>query len=186
MTETSDPAGELLRLKRGCTTSDALAFFDRLPPIRAEAITGRFRGEELPTGHPLADLLSASGWYGKEFVDTETVHPLVFREPGGDLFTVDPRKLPTRVAAHVPRKAAEAGQRFLGLLRGLVATSKPRARLRDLEYRGRVSAAMIYDHLPIIDVFRKVDDETLLGAMDQRGQPEPFFFVLRRDGARSG
>ncbi|MGL5074428.1 MAG: DUF4334 domain-containing protein, partial [Waterburya sp.] len=35
--------------------------------------------------------------------------------------------------------------------------------------------------LPINDAFRKVDDNTLLGLMDFNGEPQPFFFVLRRD-----
>ena len=42
------------------------------------------------------------------------------------------------------------------------------------EYRGVVSATMIYDSLPIIDIFRKVDDDTVLGAMDLRFTPQPF------------
>jgi hypothetical protein len=39
---------------------------------------------------------------------------------------------------------------------------------------------MIYDFLPIHDVFRQVDDATRLGLMDMRGMDQPFFFVLRR------
>ena len=42
------------------------------------------------------------------------------------------------------------------------------------------TATMIYDHLPIHDVFRRVDASTLVGLMDQRGAPAPFFFLLRR------
>jgi hypothetical protein len=40
---------------------------------------------------------------------------------------------------------------------------------------------MCYDALPINDVFRKVDDDTLVGAMDLRGLQMPFMFVLRRE-----
>jgi hypothetical protein len=40
---------------------------------------------------------------------------------------------------------------------------------------------MIYDHLPIIDIFRRVDEDTLLGVMDMRGLADPYFFILRRD-----
>lgn len=40
---------------------------------------------------------------------------------------------------------------------------------------------MVYDHLPIIDVFRRVDEHTLLGVMDQRDAPQPYFFTLRLD-----
>ena len=50
------------------------------------------------------------------------------------------------------------------------------------EYRGVVSATMIYDSLPINDIFRKVDDDTVLGVMDLRFTPQPFFFILRREG----
>ena len=39
---------------------------------------------------------------------------------------------------------------------------------------------MIYDQLPIIDVFRRIDGTTLLGLMDMRALPQPYFFVLTR------
>jgi hypothetical protein len=64
----------------------------------------------------------------------------------------------------------------------LLQTEQPKARLRMTEYRGVVSATMIYDSLPINDVFRKVDEDCVLGAMDMRSTPQPFFFVLRREG----
>jgi hypothetical protein len=48
-------------------------------------------------------------------------------------------------------------------------------------YRGVLTAKFCYDALPINDVFRKVDDDTLVGAMDLRGLEMPFMFVLRRD-----
>ena len=60
-------------------------------------------------------------------------------------------------------------------------TGRPAARLRMVEYRGVVTGTMIYDALPINDHFRAVDDDTLLGAMDLRGLPDPFLFVLRRE-----
>jgi hypothetical protein len=52
--------------------------------------------------------------------------------------------------------------------------------LRAVTYRGVTTAAMIYDHLPIIDCFRRIDAHTVLGLMDMRGTP-PFFFLLERD-----
>jgi hypothetical protein len=63
----------------------------------------------------------------------------------------------------------------------VIATTKPHARLRLTEYRGVVSATMCYDALPVNDVFRKVDDQTLLAVMDLRGMERPFLFVLRRE-----
>ena len=41
---------------------------------------------------------------------------------------------------------------------------------------------MVYDRLPIHDCFRRLDDDTVLGLMDQKGARQPFFFVLRRAG----
>jgi hypothetical protein len=170
----------LKELERGTDEAEALAFFDALETVRVDAILGRWRGSELPTGHPLDGLLTEFGWYGKEFIDPETAHPLLFQRRDGVIVTVDPRKLPIGLAGHVPRKAGAAGRAMLSILGPLVGTSEPRARLRQVEYRGKVSATMVYDHLPILDAFRRVDDATLLGAMDQRGVPRPFLFILRR------
>jgi hypothetical protein len=69
---------------------------------------------------------------------------------------------------------------MVGVLKPAVRTKRHRARLRAVEHRGVVTAAMVYDHLPIIDVFRRVDDRTLLGAMDLRGAA-PYFFILEKD-----
>jgi hypothetical protein len=40
---------------------------------------------------------------------------------------------------------------------------------------------MVYDALPIVDVFRRISPGTLLGLMDLRGLTDPFFFLLQRD-----
>jgi hypothetical protein len=44
------------------------------------------------------------------------------------------------------------------------------------------SAAMLYYHLPIVDVFRRLDVHTLLGVIDARGIPQPFVYTLPREG----
>ena len=48
-------------------------------------------------------------------------------------------------------------------------------------YRGKSSATMIYDQLPINDVFRKIDQDAVFGVMDFKGMKSPFFFILRRE-----
>ena len=75
---------------------------------------------------------------------------------------------------------APAGRPALSF-RVVVQTDQPKARLRMTAYRGVVSATMIYDSLPINDIFRKVDDDTVLGVMDVRFTPHPFIFILRRE-----
>ena len=58
------------------------------------------------------------------------------------------------------------------------------ARLRRVEYRDVVSATMIYDRHPILDHFRRVDADTVLGLMDRKGEDRPLAFILRREPAR--
>ncbi|WP_163992791.1 DUF4334 domain-containing protein [Pyxidicoccus caerfyrddinensis] len=150
---------------------EAFALFDSLPTVDLAFMRGTWKGRELRTGHVLDGLLGATGWYGKQFLDGERVHPLLFfTTDRSAVFPVDPRKWPS------PTLQGAVGQH-----RADVETDAFKARLRLTEYRGKVSATMVYDDRPILDVFRKVDDGTVLGAMDARGMPQPYFFVLRRD-----
>jgi len=178
----TDATGRLATLELRCTTEDALAFFDTLPSVAADAIRGRWVGRELRTGHPWDGLLTASGWYGKQFDNAEAVHPLLFRTPSGRIFPVDPGRLPLSLAHRAPVTAVSAARRCLDLAMPLLRARAPKARLRNVEHRNTITAAMIYDQLSIIDVFRRVDDVTLLGLMDMRGVPLPYFFVLVRSG----
>jgi hypothetical protein len=54
------------------------------------------------------------------------------------------------------------------------------ARLREISYRGRVSAAMVYDDRPIIDHFRRVSHDVVVGAMDAKSQDPVLHFHLTR------
>jgi hypothetical protein len=173
----------LAELEPATTTEEALAFFDQLPAVRSEDILGPWAGRELATGHPMDGLLVASGWYGKRFDGLESVHPLVFQSSPGKFWFAEPRKMPMRAAGHVSAGLVSVGSQTLSpVLEHVLGTRKHRARLRNVEHRGVVSAAMVYDNLPIIDVFRWVDDRTLLGVMDQRAMKQPYFFILERDG----
>ncbi len=181
-----DDAPQRLRaLEHGTTPADALAFFDALPPLAVDDLLGRWTGSGVPTGHPLDGLLEALGWHGKVMRSPDDVDPLVFRAGGGRLVRVTPGPLPLRtllrVAPVVPRGAAA---RAFALVRPLLTTARPHARLRTVTYRGVASAAMVYDRQPVVDAFRHVDADTVLGAMDVRWQPHPYVFVLRR--ARGG
>ncbi|MDF3032062.1 MAG: hypothetical protein K0R03_2620 [Moraxellaceae bacterium] len=167
----------------GTTTADALALFDRLEPVATGFMLGAWKGAGFPTHHPLDGVLEAYHWYGKRFENPEDVHPLVFATTGGELVSVNPLvflpALGLLRSGALPKSAA-AGKSFqLGL--PLMATRRSCARLRMTEYRGKASATMIYDALPINDVFRQVDADTVLGVMDLKGMAQPFFFVLRRE-----
>src|SRR5688572_26159014 len=86
--------GWLAEHRDGVAAADALAFFDSLPTVALGEIIGRWRGSGLPTGSPMDGLLEAYGWYGKEFIGVESVHPLLFRTRAGRPRPVDPAFLP--------------------------------------------------------------------------------------------
>ena len=176
-----DERGSLASLEPACSREDALAFFDSLPAVRAEELTGRWHGRELRTEHPMDGLLEASGWYGKQFDGVDAVHPLLFTGFRGRIFAADPRRVPLGLVDKVPASVVARGRGMVKALKPVLRTRRPRAQLRNLEHRGVVTASMIYDHLPIIDSFRRVDADTLLGVMDLQGSEQPYFFVLARD-----
>jgi hypothetical protein len=169
------------------TTAEALEFFDSLESVEVGFMIGSWKGEGFDTNHPLDGLLEAYHWHGKRFENSEDVQPLVFSTLSGRTVCVDPKFMGPFLGM-VDRikfpKSAPIG-RFFQLLLPLFSTSHSRARLRMTTYRDQSSATMIYDHLPINDVFKKVDENTVLGVMDFKGMKLPFFFLLRREGHES-
>ncbi|WP_175074842.1 DUF4334 domain-containing protein [Terribacillus sp. AE2B 122] len=170
-------------LRNGASQSEAFAFYDQLDIVEPEEMIGMWKGDEIVTGHPLEGLLTASGWYGKEFIDEEHVHPLVFKKNNEVLYTISPNLLPLNLLMqrlqHIPKKILSSS---MTILRPILKTNKSAARLRKVNHRGKVTSAMIYDNKGIIDVFRKIDENTLLGIMDIKEQfpDESFFFILRK------
>ena len=143
---------------------------------------GRWRGVGLPTGHPLDGVLESLGWYGKAFESADTVHPLLFRTRSGEVIPLDPRFMPVSVALRWPAFARSAPVRAaFAAGRALLRAHHSAARLRAENFRGKRSAALIYDRQPIIDHFRRIDDDRVLGLMEMRGMERPFFFLLTRE-----
>ncbi|MDS1114991.1 DUF4334 domain-containing protein [Gordonia westfalica] len=165
-------------------TAEALELFDSCAAVEPEFMIGTWRGAELPTGHPLDGFLAASGWWGKQFIDAETVHPLLFpTRDGSALWAMNPAIAFSglTIAEKAPQTKTMSFATPIAATRLLSQTRKARARLRTTRYRGIDTATMAYDQLPIHDVFRKLSDDAVIGAMDLKGSPAPYFFVLRRD-----
>ncbi|EEU36494.1 uncharacterized protein NECHADRAFT_81297 [Fusarium vanettenii 77-13-4] len=58
-----------------------------------------------------------------------------------------------------------------------------KAQLRETKFRGVVSAAMIYDNFPIIDSFRYISHNVVIGGMDNKlisKEAGTYYFYLRR------
>lgn len=143
-----------LRLKSGSeSTSSALELFDSLEPVELEMMTGQWKGEGLATNHPMDGLLETFHWYGKRFENPDQVHPLVFTKLWGRLASVNPFYMIPSLHFSIP-KLRVLGRLFQFFI-PLLSTSSSKARLRMMLYREKVSATMIYDQLPINDVFIK-------------------------------
>lgn len=169
------------------SSTEALALFDRLDSVEPDFMIGAWRGEAFPTDHPMDGLLQAYHWHGKRFDNPEEVHPLMFSAGDGRLRSIDPVLLLPIIGLLTRGSLPKAGllPKIFRMLMPLLGTRSSRARLRVTRFRERDSATMIYDHLPINDIFRKVDDKTVLGVMDLKRMKQPFFFVLRREHGQS-
>lgn len=169
-------------LKQGSlNTEQAMEFFDDLEPVDVSFMLGSWRGEGLATGHKMDGLMEHYNWYGKTFEDAEKVHPLVFERFSGKRVRLNPIFFPLKYAARSRLSMSGLAKQVFNLVTYIVNTRHSKARLRMTEYRGKVSATMVYDQLPINDVFRKIDDNRVLGVMDLKNASRPFFFVLSRD-----
>lgn len=171
------------KLRAGsATVQEALALADALECVDIVFMLGHWHGAGFHTGHPMDGLLETYHWYGKHYASADAAHPLVFSRRNGRRCRVNPALM--RPVLRLASRSTALNRRWLGQLfqlsLPLFTTGNSRARLRMTEYRGRSSATMIYDDLPINDVFRKIDDNAVLGVMDMKGMAQPFFFILRR------
>ena len=137
------------------------ALWDTLATARVEDIAGsRWRGTGLDTGHPMFGMLGKMRWWGKDFTDARKVDPILVTDDSGNV---------------APDTSATGGGG---------------AALWEVVFRGRATASMVYDRLPVIDHFVVIDTDaqgrptTLLAVMNGRGtisEGEHFWFVLDRD-----
>ncbi len=167
-------------LHSGSTQEEAIAFFDQLEAVELYEMWGLWKGEEIKTGHPIEGILHAAGWYGKQFLNEEHVHPLMMKTENGVLFPINPAFIPLKIPFdNIPKNLITPAMK---LFRPVLKTKNSAARLRQIVYRGKTSAAMVYDKKEIIDIFRKVDANTLMCVMDskQLQDGKPYFFVLRK------
>ncbi len=178
-----DDAAEqwLLDHRHGTDAATALAFLDARPPVTPQETVGRWHGSGWHTGHPWDGLLEALGWYGKDVRDPEHVLPTLFRDARAEPVPVDPLLAPVSLIRRAPQALRRSPlPRAFRAAVPLLRSPRPAGRIRRVEPRGVVTAALVYDAVPIIDAFRRVTPNLLLGAADIRGEEAPLMFVLRR------
>ncbi len=135
---------------------------------RRAAIKGTEEGENL-------------GWFGKRFTPDMRADALLFRSGDRRLVAFDPAWIPLRLALrfHGIGRARVARSLFFYLQRRLRAKG-PVASLKAMVFAGVESAAMVYDEQPIVDHFRRVDEDRVMGAMKISGDERIYFFELER------
>lgn len=162
---------------------DAFEYFDRCDAVDIEFMLGRWKGSGFPAQHPLDGLLETYGWYGKEFISADIVHPLLFKRGTKAPYQLTSQGLPLKTILKYPIALPPLFIPILTPVKWILNQKKPTARLREMNYRGKVSVGMVYDYQPIIDHFRKIDPETMLGVMDCKYLEGPFFFQLHREAS---
>ena len=169
-----------IEAKKYIQKEQMISFFDSLEAVQVEEMSGTWKGKEVLTGHSIEGLLDELGWFGKRFDHPDSVHPLLFESKNGKVLSINPVWFP--MDRLIKRFDQGLKLDFLtGVARFLLPffeTVTGTARLRMVEFRGKATATMIYDKLPIHDHFRRIDDHTLLGWMDLKGQRQPYFFIL--------
>ena len=51
--------------------------------------------------------------------------------------------------------------------------------LETIDYRNKISTSMIYNYLPMIDHFRKVDNSVVMGIMEIKGKLSVYFYLKK-------
>ena len=137
--------------------TDALdALWSDLPVLDASEMLGAWRGGDFSTGHPASALLTTIGWHGKRFDSLTDGHPLICRGEDGALYS----------------NTRYAGGGYSSLW--------------NVEFRGESTATMVYDAMAVLDHFKRVDEDTVMGIMNGKleaafGTADHYYFGLARD-----
>jgi len=113
-------------------------------------------GDSLSPHHSSHRMLRRIGWVGKNFISPEEVCPLMVREG----------TTKRRVISNFMGKATLAVQPL----------PVPLVPEKCVQY----TAAMKYASHPIIDFFKKISDDVIMGVMTGKGVPHGFYFFLER------
>lgn len=146
---------ETLREATSPSPAELDRLWERLRPVTVETMLGQWVGGDFNTGHPASTLLQQLRWHGKRFDSVWEGHPLICRDADGGLYS--------------ETRAAGGGYSSLWAI----------------EFRGEVTATMVYDSLPVFDHFKAVDTDTVMGIMSGKlgplfGTDQLYYFWLTR------
>jgi len=156
--------------------------YNELSPVSLGFMAGQWHGTDVPCAHPLNGVLKGYRWHGKTFHAPDTngtyrVDPLVMQSCFSNrLFPLFvPPFLLLKYGLFMP------GLCFLAPLLSPIAlvpaTKHPQGTLQKREYAGKVSAAMVYNTVPIVDSFHKLDENTVLGCMVMESELLSYYYT---------
>lgn len=76
--------------------SKKIAWLGSLPPVLSAELTGVWRGEGIPSGHPLDGVLENLQWFGKRFPPDFRADALLFQWRPARLVPIEPSFFPIR------------------------------------------------------------------------------------------
>jgi len=163
------------------TSEQALEFYDSLEPITFEELleVGEWHGAEIETEHIMDGVLEAVKWHGKRFEPNRGIHPLLYKGITGKIHSVDAGKIPFQHLVKLPRWLIRIAFVFVA---PLIHTKKPCTQFWDVEYRGKRTGAMVWDGLPIVEVFARINENEVLGVTVSKwfDPGPPYFFTLTK------
>ncbi|MDR0307244.1 MAG: DUF4334 domain-containing protein [Chitinispirillales bacterium] len=161
------------------TPKEAFELFDTLKPVTLNELVevGVWLGGEIITGHPMDGLLTAVRWYGKKFQQDGGIHPLLYKGINGKVYSVNASEIPFKTIMTFPRWIIKILFFFFA---PLIRTKNPCTQYWNVEYRGKITGAMVWDELPIVEIFARIDSNTLLGVTVIKGISDPYFFTLTK------
>lgn len=156
MTEDIRNRFDTLRVAAPADPADLDALWADLRTVTVEEILGSWRGGDFDTGHLASTVLDQVKWHGKRFDAPLDAKPLMCRGEDGELYS------------------------------NLAAGGGGEASLWPVGFRGETTASMVYDKMPVVDHFKAVDDDTLMGIMNGKlesafGVKDLYYFWLERE-----
>ncbi|MBY5444621.1 DUF4334 domain-containing protein [Rhizobium leguminosarum] len=172
------PEGEPMR---GDRQEEMTAWFRSLDPVQPKDMVGLWSGVGITSGHPLDGVLENLNWFGKRFHSNMRADALLFTWRPGRLVALEPSLLPIGLAIKMaPFGRTFVARHWFSYLQKLLRARGTTASLKLQALDGVETAAMIYDKQPVVDYFRRIDDDEIAGMMCVRGDHRRFFFKLRK------
>jgi hypothetical protein len=160
---------------------EAAEWFASLEPARPEDMIGLWKGDGHPAGHPLDGVLENLRWFGKRFHPDMRADALLFEGAPGRLVAVDPKAFPLRWAIRLSKFGrTRSAVNLFSHIRPRVRAKSTTASLENRMDRGMMTAAMVYDQQPIVDMFRRISDTEIAGKMIVEGDGRRFYFRLEK------